>query len=108
MLKTTQKGQLESSLAHFSESRIAFAVAALSVLLAAILLVGAIVNLYLVQSNLKRLGLIGVYTGMFAGSVGILTNARRAELFVSTAAYAAVLVVFVSGNLAAPEPSVGK
>ena len=76
--------------------------AVLSILLAAVLLIGSIVNLYLVQDNLKRLGLVGVYTAVFAGSVGILSNARRAELFASTAAYAAVLVVFVSGNLAAP------
>jgi hypothetical protein len=71
-------------------------------LLAAILLIGAIVNLYLVQDNLKRLGLVGVYTAVFTASVGILSNVRRAELFASTAAYAAVLVVFVSGNLTAP------
>jgi hypothetical protein len=77
-------------------------VAVLSILLAAILLVGSIVNLYLVQDNLKRLGLVGVYTVVFSASIGILSNARRAELFTSTAAYAAVLVVFVSGNLAAP------
>lgn len=76
--------------------------AVLSILLAAILLIGSIVNLYLVQDNLKRLGLVGVYTAVFAASVGILSNARRAELFASTAAYAAVLVVFVSGNLTAP------
>ena len=31
-------------------------------------------------------------------SVGILTNARRAEIFACTAAYAAVLVVFASGD----------
>jgi hypothetical protein len=59
------------------------------------------VNLYLVHDNLKRLGLVGVYTAVFAASVGILSNARRVELFASTAAYAAVLVVFVSGNLTA-------
>lgn len=62
------------------------------------MLVGAIVNLYFVQNNATKLGLIGMYTALFAGSVGILTNARRAELFASTAAYAAVLVVFVSGD----------
>ncbi|KAH7400167.1 hypothetical protein BKA64DRAFT_476330 [Cadophora sp. MPI-SDFR-AT-0126] len=94
------EGKVEGSLAHFSETRIAYAVAVLSILLAAILLVGAIVNLYLVRNVLTRLGLVGVYTAAFSASVGILTNARRAELFASTAAYAAVLVVFVSGDLA--------
>jgi ABC-type Mn2+/Zn2+ transport system permease subunit len=74
----------------------------LSILLAATLLIGSIVNLYLVRDNPKRLGLVGVYTAVFAASVGILSNVRRAELFASTAAHAAVLVVFMSGNLAAP------
>ena len=65
-----------------------------------------------------RLGLIATFTTLFAASVGLLTNARRAELFAATAAYvylplvslkrvadhdvyryAAVLVVFVSGDL---------
>jgi len=46
--------------------------------------------MYLVHDNLKRLGLVGIYTAVFAGSVGILSNARRAELFASTAVYAAV------------------
>jgi hypothetical protein len=32
-------------------------------------------------------------------SVALCTNARKAEVFAATAAYAAVLVVFVSGDL---------
>ena len=47
----------------------------------------------------KRLGIIAGYTTMFATCVGLLTNARRSEVFAACAAYAAVLVVFVSGNL---------
>ncbi|CZR65468.1 uncharacterized protein PAC_15368 [Phialocephala subalpina] len=46
-----------------------------------------------------RVGMIVLFTVLFAGIVGLLTNARRAELFGCTAAYAAVLVVFVSGNI---------
>jgi hypothetical protein len=58
---------------------------------------------------------MALFTAMFAANVGVLTNARRAELFAATAAYvshsdlrtyanfggsyAAVLVVFVSGGL---------
>ena len=44
------------------------------------------------------MALIGIFTVLFAGSVGLLTAASRAEVFAATAAYAAVLVVFVSGN----------
>ena len=35
---------------------------------------------------------------MFAGSVGLLTAASKAEVFAATAAYAAVLAVFISEN----------
>jgi hypothetical protein len=58
----------------------------LSILLAAILLIGAVVALYLVQSNLIRLGLIGGFTALFALAVGVLTTATRGEIFASTAA----------------------
>jgi len=65
--------------------------------MAAILLLGAIVTLRLLdQQNNAQLGVIATFTVLFAASVGVLTNARRAEVFASTAAYAAVLVVFVS------------
>lgn len=57
-------------------------------------------NLYLVQNNLKRLGLVGLYTAVFAASVGILSSARRAELLLRRLLMLLCLV-FVSGNLAA-------
>ena len=71
----------------------------INTVMAAILLIGAIVGLYFVTAPAKRLAMVAVYTTCFAVSVWIMTNARRAELFAATAAYAAVLVVFVSGNL---------
>lgn len=74
-------------------------VTAISMTLAAILLIGAIMNLHFVTSSSAKLGLVAMYTLLFALSVALLTNARRVELFAATAAYAAVLVVFVSGDL---------
>jgi hypothetical protein len=79
------------NLAHISERRIAQAVSVLATFIAAALLVGAIVNLYFVTNNETRLGLIGAYTATFSISVAGLTNARRAELFASTAAYVTIL-----------------
>jgi hypothetical protein len=76
-----------------------WAVAVISIVLAAILLIGAITSLYFVTKPAARLGMIGAFTVLFALSVGVMTNATRAEVFTATAAYAAVLVVFVSGNL---------
>ncbi|USP73078.1 hypothetical protein yc1106_00352 [Curvularia clavata] len=74
-------------------------VAGIDLLLAAILLIGAIANLYLVPNAKAKLGLVAMYTILFASSVALCTNARRTEIFAATAAYAAVLVVFVSGDL---------
>lgn len=48
------------------------------------------------------MALIVVFMLLFAGSVELLTSARRAEVFAATAAYAAVLVVFVSGDFTKP------
>jgi hypothetical protein len=75
--------------------------------MAAILLFGAIFSLYYTASNEKKLGLIAGYTTGFALAVRFLTNARRAEIFGACAAYAAVLVVFISGNLSPPKSSTG-
>ncbi|KAF2033187.1 hypothetical protein EK21DRAFT_98475 [Setomelanomma holmii] len=68
--------------------------AALDIALAAVLLIGAIVILYLVARPKAKLGFIAMFTVLFAFSVALCTNARRAEVFAATAANAAVLVVF--------------
>jgi hypothetical protein len=75
------------------------AVTAIGLMLAAMLLVGAIVHLYFVLDPAAKLGFVAMYTLLFASSVAFCTNARRVEVFAATAAYAAVLVVFVSGDL---------
>lgn len=51
------------------------------------------------QNKHALLGMISGWTVLFAACVGLLTNAKRDQIFAATAAYAAVLVVFVSGNL---------
>jgi hypothetical protein len=71
---------------YASGHAIAMFVTVLSTILAAILLVGAIVALYLIQSPSWKLALTGLFTTMFAASVGLLTNATRGELFAATAA----------------------
>jgi uncharacterized PurR-regulated membrane protein YhhQ (DUF165 family) len=70
-----------------------------AVLLAASLLEGAIISLYLITNPNIQLGLIALFTSLFATTLALLTNARLAEMFGATAAYAAVLVVFISGSL---------
>jgi hypothetical protein len=83
----------------YKSSHINQAVTSLGLLLAAVLLVGAIVHLYFVVNPAEKLGFVAMYTLLFLSSVALCTNARRVEVFAATAAYAAVLVVFVSGEL---------
>lgn len=92
-------GRDRDGIVYVSDNRITRAVKILSTFNAAALLVGAIVSLYAIESEKTKLGVIALFTALFAANVGILTNARRAELFAATAGYAAVLVVFISGNI---------
>ena len=79
--------------------------AVINAVLAAVILFGAIYNLYYVKDEQKRLGLVAGYTIAFAVCVGLVTKARASEVFAACAAYAAVLVVFVSGGLGSPDRS---
>lgn len=77
----------------------------LSVIIAAILLTCPIVVLYFVTNPNARLGLVIAFILMFALGLSLSTSANRDSIFAATAAYAAVLVVFVSGDLANSNPS---
>ncbi|KAI9776986.1 MAG: hypothetical protein M1839_009130 [Geoglossum umbratile] len=73
----------------------------LSILAAASFLIGAIVGLYFITRPGYRLLMISLLIAAFAVCLTFMTNASGEGVFLATAAYAAVLVVFVSGNLAA-------
>ena len=90
---------------QINERHLSWAVAIVSTIVAALLLIGAIISLYFVKPPGKRLAMIAGYTVAFSLSVSLFTNAKRAEIFAASAAYAAVLVVFVSGELGGPGPS---
>lgn len=52
-----------------------------------------------IESGYKSAGVWLVFTVLFATLLSLLTKARRHEIFACTAAYAAVLVIFVqNGN----------
>ncbi|TPX08264.1 uncharacterized protein E0L32_001840 [Thyridium curvatum] len=87
------------TVAYASARKLATFITYLSTFLATLLLFGAILILYKAKSDSVKLGLIALFTLLFAASIGLLTNGKRSEVFASTAAYAAVLVVFVSGDL---------
>ncbi|KAK4032541.1 hypothetical protein C8A01DRAFT_20386 [Parachaetomium inaequale] len=91
--EATRDGSLH--IGRFNEASISTAGKVITILVAANFLVESIYALYFAATPLQRLGLIQVLTTIFALCAGFMTNARRAELFAVTAAYAAVLVVFV-------------
>lgn len=73
-------------------------VAIIAILLTAGLSVAGIATLDYVEGKGARLGILAAFTVTFAAVVGILTTARRTELFAATAGFAAVLVVYVGSS----------
>ena len=87
-----------TAVSYMSETKLNLLVSFINILVATGMLFGAIYSLFYVKDEKKRLGLIAGYTVLFALCIGLLTNAKRSEIFSAGAAYAAVLVVFVSGD----------
>ncbi|KAF2735880.1 hypothetical protein EJ04DRAFT_434191 [Polyplosphaeria fusca] len=71
---------------YFPETTIKHIVSFLSVFLAAALLIGAITGLYFVKKPSSLIGLLAAFTTAFAASVGLLTNARKVDIYAATAA----------------------
>ncbi|KAI5924173.1 hypothetical protein F4810DRAFT_666068 [Camillea tinctor] len=70
----------------------------ITVFLACMLPVISIAILYTVSDTKTRLGIIAGLTGFFSISMDIFTMATLPEIFAATAAFAAVLVVFIGSN----------
>ncbi|GIZ49906.1 hypothetical protein CKM354_001292300 [Cercospora kikuchii] len=96
---TRLAGSKDDKAEHFQERRVQLVVSSISVSIAALLLAGSIVTLYFVHNPDARLGLLILFILLFAIGIRISTSATRENIFAATAAYAAVLVVFVSGDL---------
>lgn len=88
MIKEKDRNRVNqhSSVGYASGDKIAAFISYISTILATLLLVGAILVLYKVNNNDLRLGLIALFTIIFAASVGLLTNGSMAEVFGATAA----------------------
>ena len=61
-------------------------VAVINTVIAAVLLVGPIISLYFVKRDAVKLSILAAFTAAFAVSVGLVTSAKRAEIFGATAA----------------------
>lgn len=99
----TMTHAVQPNIRHYSAQAIHFTVYFISTILAACLLFVPIYALFHVSRSKPKttMGLIAMFTILFATTIALVTNARRGEIFGATAAYAAVLVVFVSGDFAA-------
>jgi hypothetical protein len=89
-----------------THQRITHIVSTLSALIASLFLITAIVALYFIGDSTARLGTLCAFIMVFAANLATFTSCRRYEVFVATAAYAAVLVVFVSGDFSAASNSI--
>ncbi|KAI3588004.1 hypothetical protein IWW34DRAFT_601883 [Fusarium oxysporum f. sp. albedinis] len=87
-----------SRISRFDERSVAITVATINIIFAIILLVGPITSLSYVSSRAAVLGMICTFTALFAISLGLMTKAKRAEIFAGSAAYTAVLMVYVSNG----------
>lgn len=87
---------------YYSSSRIEKLVGLIITLVIFILLVLPVVAMYKLtcvgnrNSTFDAVGVLVVFTLLFSAAMSLLTKAKRHELFAASAAYCAVLVVFIS------------
>jgi hypothetical protein len=85
---------------YYSQSRIEKLVGVIITLLIFVLLVLPVVAMYKLtsirKSTFDSVGILVVFTLLFSAAMSLVTKAKRHELFGASAAYCAVLVVFIS------------
>jgi lysylphosphatidylglycerol synthetase-like protein (DUF2156 family) len=86
---------------YYSSTIISRISTVITVIAASLVIDGAIVVLYVVTDEKTRLGLMALFTAIFAASLAVMTDAKRTDIILATAACAAVLVVFVSQGTSA-------
>ncbi|KAF2626412.1 hypothetical protein BU25DRAFT_343768, partial [Macroventuria anomochaeta] len=92
----------DASIEYYSPSRVEKLVGLIITLIIFVLLVLPVVAMYKLtsvgnrNSTLDAVGLLVVFTLLFSAAMSLLTKAKRHELFAASAAYCAVLVVFIS------------
>jgi heme A synthase len=92
-------GQSEKGEYYFDENRVQKSVTFIGLVFAVMFLVGAMWALWRERDNtVARLAIVTGFVVAFAAWVGFFTSMSRREVIVATAAYAAVLVVFVNSG----------
>ncbi|KAK6952447.1 hypothetical protein Daesc_006984 [Daldinia eschscholtzii] len=91
--------QENDNIIHFEGSQLLLPTKVLSVVLSSLLPIAAISVLYLVQSMWRRLLILAGFTSAFSLVLSLINaESKRSELFSATAAFTAVLVVFIGTN----------
>jgi hypothetical protein len=92
-----------SDVRYFSRARVDRFVGLIITSVIFLLLVVPVVGMYKLTSvgnsphaTFTAIAVLIVFTLLFSGAMGLLTVARRHEIFAASAAYCAVLVVFIS------------
>ncbi|KAL5328854.1 hypothetical protein ACEPPN_002362 [Leptodophora sp. 'Broadleaf-Isolate-01'] len=83
----------------YSAKKLSRAVQMLTVLFAAFALTSAIICLHYMQTTAQRFGALGAFLFVFVLAIGMFTTAKTSEMLGATAAYGAVLVVFIATGL---------
>ncbi|KAK1623490.1 hypothetical protein BDP81DRAFT_332022 [Colletotrichum phormii] len=81
---------------YYSARHVTRLVTIITVLAASLVIQAAIITLYLLRNEALRLCMIAVFTSVFAASLAVMTDGRRTDIILATAACAAVLVAFVA------------
>jgi amino acid permease len=92
----------DEAIRYYSQSRIEKLVGVIITLIIFVLLVLPVVAMYKLtsigdrNSTFDAVGILVVFTLLFSAAMSLLTKAKRHELFAASAAYCALLVVFIS------------
>ncbi|KIM96142.1 hypothetical protein OIDMADRAFT_183557 [Oidiodendron maius Zn] len=87
-----------SEITHYAEAPLHSSINIFVTVLASLIPISSIIILYFVSNILDRLAITVGFTGLFAFCLALTTRARRAEIFAATSTFAAVCVVFITGN----------
>ncbi|KAH5407240.1 hypothetical protein HBI88_144920 [Parastagonospora nodorum] len=102
--KQSRPGDRNLGVYHYLPSTITKTTTMVMTLIVLVLLIIPIITLYQVTSagkstaTIEAMGILVAFIFLFSVTMGLLTGAKRQELFAASAAHAAVLVVFL-GNL---------
>ncbi len=95
------KHETAQEVKYYSNKHVSRLSTLVTVLASSLVIEGAIITLYVVQDERTRLGLLALFTTLFATSLAVFTDGRKSDIILATAACAAVLVVFVSQSIGA-------